>query len=249
MRIAVLSDIHANTPALRAVLAKVEALAPDRIICLGDLVGYNAQPRSSIRLIRKATEWVVAGNHDWEAIQGQVTQGTSSAAQQIMAWTRNRLRPPETVYLSELPCILIEPGVFVAVHGCYMNSIHINGYVTGTMLEANLEAIARNPNWPKLAFCGHTHVPMCGWLEGENCVEKKLRDRLSWPHWARAVLINPGSVGQPRDGDPRAAFALVDTTAHSVELHRVPYPIQHTVRMMKRAQFPEALIDRLERGE
>lgn len=245
MRLALLADIHSNLAALEAVMEQVERLGVDRTVCLGDIVGYNAEPRECIELVRRM-DIVVAGNHDRETLSGLSKPGTNATAQFIQHWTRAKLGPSEIDYLERLPNRFIDDD-FVAVHGCYLNDIHTFGYVTSTMLEANLKAV-RQRGFPPIAFCGHTHVAICGWLEGEHCQEPKAQGQVCWPARADVVLINPGSVGQPRESDPRAAFAVVDLEARTVDFHRVEYDIQRTVSAITRAGLPPSLGERLRAG-
>lgn len=247
MRLAVLSDIHSNIAALEAVAEVIDRLSPDEIICLGDIVGYNAQPSECVRLIQNLTPLVIAGNHDRDIISGMALQGTNKAAHLVQDWTRQHLNDEELTYLASLPSHCVQPE-YVAAHGCYLNTTYVNGYVTSTMLEENLHAICERATWPRLAFCGHTHVPMCGWLEGTGCIEPRSPQSVRWPASAQVVLINPGSVGQPRDLDPRASFALVDTQAHTLEIHRVPYDIDRTIEAIQQANLPVELGERLRIG-
>lgn len=248
MRIAVFSDVHGNLPALEAVLEEIERLAPDRILCLGDLVGYGAEPAACIRTVRAAADVVILGNHDRDTLSAQAAPGTHSLARLTQAWTREQLTPEDLFYLESLPHRVLEPCGLVAVHGCYLNDVHVTGYVTSTMLPDNLEAVAAREGWPRVALCGHTHTPLCGWLLGSDCLEPKIRGRLTWPARARAVLVNPGAVGQPRDGDPRAAFALLDLARRSVEIHRVPYDVDRAVAALRHAGLPASLGERLREG-
>ena len=248
MRLAILSDIHANLPALEAVLEALEGLSPAALVCLGDLVGYHAEPAACIRLIRQRASVVIAGNHDYDTARQDHALGTGSVARQVQRWTREQLSAEELSYLAGLPSHHIEPGAYVAAHGCYLNTFYVSGYVTSTMLEANLRALEQNPLWPRLGLCGHTHAPLVGWLEAGRCEERRLTAPARWPSTAGAVLLNPGSVGQPRDGDPRASFAVVELEERTITIHRVPYDLERTARALRDARLPEELIDRLREG-
>lgn len=247
MRVAVIADVHANAPALEAVLAAIAACDAERLVCLGDVVGYNAEPRACVARVRAAADVTVAGNHDVDVVRAGSAAGTSAHARFVRDWTREQLDQDDLAWLAARPFIASESGL-VAVHGCYLNPSHYSGYVTSTMLETNLRAVAQHPEWPRVALCGHTHVPMCGWLTADGCAEPRFDGRLRWPASARAVLINPGAVGQPRDGDPRAAFALVDPEEQSAELRRVEYDVERSVRMLRSAGLPDALGERLREG-
>lgn len=250
MRLALISDVHANLPALEAVLEAVERLRVDRLICLGDLVGYNAEPSECTLLVRARADVVVAGNHDRCVTAGAIEPGTTTQARRAQAWTRARLTTTTLGYLSALPSHVIDHRAgYVAAHGGFLGDAFESGYVTSTMLEANLRAIAGRERWPRVAFCGHTHVAMCGLLAPDEAVlESPLRGRVSWGRDARAVLVNPGSVGQPRDGDPRASFALVDLSLRTAETHRVSYDVERAAAEVLRAGLPSELAARLKEG-
>jgi len=248
MRLAVVADIHANRYALEAVLTAIHAAGADLLVCLGDLVGYNAEPRECLQRIREVSGVVIAGNHDHCTVSQEPDWGTNTAARQAQAWTRAELDADDLAYLGGLRTHTIDSRGFVAAHGCYLNGTYLTGYVTSTMLGANLEAVASKESWPRIAFCGHTHAPLCGWLEGDRVSEDRLAAPLTWPSGARAVLINPGSVGQPRDGDSRAAFAIVELETRRVEVRRVSYDVEGAVRAILNAGLPASLADRLRDG-
>jgi predicted phosphodiesterase len=248
MRLAVLSDIHANKPALEATLEEASREKPDLYLCLGDLVGYNAEPSACVSMIRERMDIVIAGNHDYDIARNTESIGTNKAARQVQQWTRAALSAAELAYLDSLPRRWVEPGRFVAVHGCYLNEGHVTGYVTSTMLSANIKAIMAHADWPRIGFCGHTHAPICAWLEGSREVQADTAGRVRWPSSALGVLLNPGSVGQPRDGDPRASFALVDLEARTFEVRRVSYDIKRAAQAIFNEGLPESLAARLYEG-
>lgn len=249
MKLAAVADVHANHHALEAVMAAIEAAGVDLVVWLGDLVGYNAEPGKCVARIREEpSNVVIAGNHDRNTVSQKPHWGTNAVACQAQKWTRAQLTADELAYLAALPALAVDKRGFVAAHGCYLNDTHVNGYVTSTMLEANLEVIASKNGWPTVAFCGHTHTPLCGWLEKDSVKEDRLENPLHWPASATAVLINPGSVGQPRDGDPRASFAVVDLDARRIDVKRVPYDIEGAARAIIAAELPPSLAERLSEG-
>lgn len=248
MRLAVISDVHSNLAALEAVAQDIRQEAPDAVVCLGDLVGYNAEPGETLALLRSMTRLIVVGNHDRDATRGGAGPGTHTAARTVQEWTSERLTVSERAFLTGLPSILVEPDEFVAVHGCYLNDSHYKGYVTSTMLEANLTRIASRSDWPRLAFCGHTHVPLSGWLRRGVTAEIPGASLVEWPRDAESILVNPGAVGQPRDGDPRAAYSIVDTRARTARVKRVPYDVGRTFEQIRLAGLPSELGDRLREG-
>jgi len=248
MRVALLADVHSNLPALEAVLAMLEEVSPDRTLCLGDLVGYNADPVECIDRLRDCCDLIVAGNHDKEVASGRPSTGTNSAARRAIEWTQAALDSEQLRFLDSLPNLAIDSSGMVAIHGCYLNPHHYSGYITSTMLDANLKVIASRPEWPKVGLCGHTHIPMLGWWRLRTASEHDLSRPEVWPQDAEAVLVNPGSVGQPRDGDPRASFVVVDTMESRVECHRVEYDVDAAISSITRAGLPESLGERLRQG-
>jgi len=249
MRLAVVADVHANRHALEAVVAEIELAGAEIAVCLGDVVGYNAEPNECVKLIRESSAVVIAGNHDRNTVSTEPSWGTNTDARRVKEWTRRRLDDDELAYLAGLPSHAVDSRGFVAVHGCYLNGTYVTGYVTSTMLEANLRVIASKKDWPTLAFCGHTHAPLCGWLQENDVQENRLDTPVDWPPGAAAVLINPGSVGQPRDGDPRASFAIVDLDARRVEVRRVTYDVEGAARAILSAGLPPSLAERLREGQ
>jgi predicted phosphodiesterase len=248
MKLAIIADVHANLRALAAVTAEIEATGVDQVVCLGDLVGYNAEPSESLAQVRVIADIAVAGNHDRDTVSSEPDLGTNTDARSAQIWTRNQLREDELAYLAELPSHVVDFRGFVAAHGCYLSETYVTGYVTSTMLEANLRAVASKNEWPGVALCGHTHSPLCGWLEGDKVVEAQTEEPIHWPSAASTVLINPGSVGQPRDRDPRAAFAVLDLDDRCVEIKRVPYDVEGAARAIRAAGLPPSLADRLSEG-
>ncbi|MFW6067276.1 MAG: metallophosphoesterase family protein [Myxococcota bacterium] len=245
---AVIADVHANRAALEAVLEEIHTLSCDRIVCLGDTVGYHAEPIECVRMVRGAASAGVIGNHDWAAVRDEVQVGTNEHARRVMQWTAEVLPDDCRAYLQALPACHVDDDGIVAAHGCYLNPAFHRGYVTATMLERNLRTVATNPAWPVVALCGHTHIPMCGWLDGEGVTHDNLRAPVTWPAAASAVLVNPGSVGQPRDGDPRASFAVLDLEMRRVEVHRLAYDVEATIDALDRAGFAKELGFRLREG-
>lgn len=248
MRLLLLADLHANLPALEAVLARASWQSWDGVVVLGDLVGYYAEPDACVRKVREMGALAVLGNHDKDVLLGASAAGTRRSAEVVQQWTRNALSEASLAYLRSLPTHLVRPEAFVAAHGSYLSEVYVSGYITPTMLEANLDALARREGWPRVALHGHTHQPNCAWRSGVSLTEAPARGRVVLPRDARGVLLNPGSVGQPRDGNPDAAYATLDTSAGEVEFHRVPYALERTVEALHAAGLPEELGARLREG-
>lgn len=224
MRLAVLADIHGNLPALEAVLRDVDAARPDHVWVAGDLVGYNPWPNEVLAVLRERRVTAIRGNHDRAVLSGDTSWFNDLAAAAIR-WTRITIAPAGVGYLTSLPDRLRGPtaeGEVAMYHGSPRND---DEYVLPWAADEALVALARAP----FVVLGHTHLPM----------------HLAW---RSGVLVNPGSVGQPRDGDPRAAWGLLDTRARSFEVRRVPYDVGAVVREIHRAGLPEELGTRLEAG-
>jgi diadenosine tetraphosphatase ApaH/serine/threonine PP2A family protein phosphatase len=248
MRIGLMSDVHSNLPALEAVLTELERERVERLLCLGDLVGYNAQPSECLDLLQRRSVECTRGNHDEDVARRSPSESTNKPAALAQAWTAASIRARDAEYLLSLTNRILEPGQFIAVHGCFLNDHHVSGYVTSTMVEHNLSRIAERADWPKLAFCGHTHVPMMAWLSYGEVTEARAQGLVRWPEATNAVLINPGAVGQPRDGDVRASYAVVDTVNHAADFRRVEYDIERAARAIEEAGLPASLADRLRNG-
>lgn len=244
MRVTVLSDVHANLPALEAVLQHAEAeRALDQVWSLGDLVGYGPHPGECLALLRRYPFLSVAGNHDLAAIGELDTGEFNPDAAAAVAWTARHLTATERAFLRALPLVRVE-GEFTLVHGSLRHPVW--EYILGP--EAARAHLARQQT--PYSFVGHTHVPMLGvepatgetpelWLatDGETVALAEQR-----------LIINPGGVGQPRDGDPRAAYAVLDLEARTITFHRVAYDIARTQQAMRAAGLPTWLIQRLAYG-
>jgi diadenosine tetraphosphatase ApaH/serine/threonine PP2A family protein phosphatase len=239
MRIAVLSDIHANLPALDAVLA---ALGPvDAVWQLGDVVGYGPHPDEVVVRLRELGAVGVRGNHDAAALGALDVEWFNPDGRRAIEWTARRISPETRAWLAGLP-ERAELGEMTLVHGSPRNPTW--EYVTtASDARANLAAFAT-------PYClyGHTHLP-AAWREDDGRVEPLGPSHGSvLPLDGRRLLLNPGSVGQPRDGDPRASAAILDTEARRVTWHRVAYPIATTQAAMRAAALPPRLVARLGHG-
>ncbi len=246
MRYLVISDIHGNMTALAAVLRDCPPEAYDRVIVLGDLVGYGAEPGAVIDRVRSLTPHVVVrGNHD-KAVCGQMPlHAFNSHAREAAEWTTRQLSPAHLGYLRDLPPgPLLVDDVLEAWHGSPADE---DAYLVWIDDIRDAAAIGRRP----ICLFGHTHVQGAyGSGQGHPRVE-------SGDTWTRTVLsirledrwlVNPGSVGQPRDGDPRAAYATVDLDALTVTLHRITYDVAAAQARIRAAGLPELLASRLAEG-
>jgi diadenosine tetraphosphatase ApaH/serine/threonine PP2A family protein phosphatase len=232
MRVAILSDIHANLPALEVVLKRVEDLHVDQIYCLGDIVGYGPFPNECVELIRKHSPFVVKGNHDSGLLDETPIEYFSENARIALEWTRTQIGEEQREYLRGLPAsVVTEPLTFV--HASPYDPLEWRYVFTARDADEAFQAFTT-----RICFVGHTHVPI---VIGEDYSVNKFRK-------GKRFIINVGSVGQPRDGQPESAFGVFDTDADSYELQRTPYDVKKTVQAIQKAGLPPFLGERLLKG-
>lgn len=246
MRYVILSDLHGNRQALEAVLAVVPLSAECRLVVLGDLVGYGADPNFVVARVRALDPAaVVRGNHDKVACGLASDEEFTPLARTAIAWTAAALTPENRAYLRGLPAgpLLVSPRLEV----CHGSPADEDQYIVDSVDALDALAVARAP----VCLFGHTHVAVV--FERDH---ERLHVRLPESddalvvtlHPDRRYLINPGSVGQPRDGDPRAAFAVLDDEAGRAELRRVAYPVEEAQAAILAAGLPPLLAHRLASG-
>ena len=243
MRYAIISDIHANLEALQAVLAEIDRLRVDAFYCLGDLVGYNANPNECIAIIREHGIRSVMGNHDSRAAGLEHADDFNPYAADAIRWTRERLSPENTAFLRDLPREL-QIGDLMLFHGSLHDTDRYILYRKDIL--DNFLLLRQVPGSPRLGLYGHTHVPMAVSLAGETPHLEE--ESVVMLQEERSYLINPGSVGQPRDGDPRAAFCVYDGAERTVTFHRVRYDVLSCQAKVIRAGLPQRLAERLAMG-
>ena len=244
MRYGILSDIHGNQEGLDAVLGALADEGIDAYLCLGDIVGYGANPNECLERIAGLTKAVIAGNHDHAAIDRLDIATFNHYAAAAALWTRRQLTPAGRRYLGALPYTWRNDELF-AVHGSPANP---EEWIYLTSLWQADEAFDALPGDTALCVLGHTHTP--GIFEKRTAedpggqipaatleLEKECR-----------YIVNVGSVGQPRDGDPRAAYCVFDTVEKRVEIKRVAYDLETAQRKIRAAGLPEMLAERLETG-
>lgn len=245
MRYLIISDIHSNWEALEAVAAKA-AGQYDAVVCCGDLVGYGANPNEVIRWVRENVRAVVRGNHDKACATGEGVEWFNGAARAAAFWTHERLTPGNLAYLRNLPKGPLEVDGFCMVHGSPLDE---DEYVVNSRDAQELTGYLPAP----VCFFGHTHrqVMFLYTREGVKQVspvgaeQDEQTVRLEPDTF---YLINPGSVGQPRDRDPRAAFAIYDTKAREVTLYRTAYDLKSAQAKIREAGLPDLLALRLAEG-
>lgn len=246
MRILILSDIHANIEALDAVLDDANG-EYDRIVCCGDLVGYNPDPAIAVDWVRNNCEHVVRGNHDKVIAGIDDLEWFNPTAQAAARWTRQQLSPEQLQYLRDLPQGPIAVEEFHIFHGAPFDE---DEYLLSSDLAAQSFAMLEMP----LSFFGHSHLQGAFFQKRRNIgiirqVRQGERESIIELEADTSYLINPGSVGQPRDGDPRAAYALYEAETRLVHLQRVEYPVARTAEKIKAAGLPDTLGLRLFHGQ
>ena len=246
MRFLILSDIHANHTTLDAALEVAEGHW-ERVLCLGDVVGYGPDPNEVIDRVRALQTVIIRGNHDKAACGLADAEDFNPVARTAATWTREHLRPDNLTYLQQLPQGPVVEDSLALVHGAFHDE---DEYVFAPAQA--LDGLLESPS--PVTFFGHTHF-QGGFSFRDNKLEViQLRPEPGANFAALRVdpstryLLNPGSIGQPRDGDPRAAFAIADMGHDVVEFWRVPYDIEAVQHRMKRAGLPEPLILRLSFG-
>ncbi len=243
MRYAIIADIHANLAAFAAVLVDIERRGEaEELWCLGDIVGYGPDPRQCIELLRQTNHVCVAGNHDWAAVGKIDVSPFNPDAATACLWTAEQLAPEHKQYLRQLPQV-IQKDDFTLVHGSPRDPIWEYLLSISTARE--------NFAYFKSRFClvGHSHVPLI-FKYGKNgaCSFNQFSTSIGLALAKNRLIINPGAVGQPRDGDPRASYAIYDTESRLVRLYRVSYDVRTTQTSMVKYNLPMRLVERLSHG-
>jgi predicted phosphodiesterase len=244
MPVAVLSDIHANRHALEAVLEDVSRSGAREIWCLGDVVGYGADPNDCVALIREHAAVCLAGNHDL-AVTGELSLEDFSRGAAIAArWTREVIEPEALAWLAERSSAGERAGIAL-FHGSPRDPVW--EYV----LSALLADLCLDATPTEVTLIGHSHVALAFHRrEGESATgEARQGDEDPADLAGRRWLLNPGSVGQPRDGDPRAAWLLLDPEAGSAQWQRTTYDVEGAAAAIREARLPDSLAERLQYGQ
>lgn len=229
MRVAVISDIHANLPALEQVFTVIDQIGVDRILCLGDIVGYGAFPNECVALVRERCAAVVRGNHDSGAIDELPLDHFNTYGEIAMRWTRKHLSHENAAWIRSLQLMHVEDSVTIA----HAAPLHPGAwrYIFAWPDAQKCFAAFGTP----YCFIGHTHVPV---VVGENGSVNQFKA-------GERFLINVGSVGQARDGVPRASFGLLDTLRGTYDTVRIEYDIEAAARAILQARLPDYLAQRL----
>ena len=246
MRVAAITDIHANLPALEAVLGAIDSVGVDEIWCLGDVVGYGADPDACVELVDECCALCLVGNHDLAVIGALDISAFSEAAASAVAWTREQAKERTFELLRDLEPSNRREGIALS-HGSPRDPVW-EYVLSAEQADACLDA---QPE--RIGLIGHSHValfftrpaePQHGEIRGAQAGDDTLLE-LDGGGW----LINPGSVGQPRDGDPRAAWLELDTDDGTARFHRVAYDVDRAAASIVDAGLPRRLADRLQIGQ
>jgi diadenosine tetraphosphatase ApaH/serine/threonine PP2A family protein phosphatase len=245
MRVAVISDVHANLPALESVLQAVEAAAVEETWCLGDVLGYGAEPDACTDLVRESCDVCLVGNHDL-AVLGALDIGTfSEAAAEAVAWTRENVAERTLEYVRGLEPSGERAGIEL-FHASPRDPIW-EYVLSAEQADACLDAQNK-----RAALIGHSHVALF-FTRPAGAGRREVRGAQAGEGTLLTTregewLINPGSVGQPRDGDPRAAWLQLDTESGGARFHRAPYDIERAAAAVVEAGLPRRLAERLQVG-
>jgi predicted phosphodiesterase len=240
VKYAILGDIHSNLEALETVLKDAQEHNVTSYICVGDIVGYNANPSECIERIRALKCVCVRGNHDHYCSHDECLEDFHPLAANVVDWTRNQLSEEQIQYLRNLKMSAIVGGITI-VHST-LDMPGKWGYVFD-VLEADAHFNYQNT---AVCFHGHTHVPIVFEKQGRVTRSAFVKIKIGL---GKKYFINTGSVGQPRDGDPRASYVIYDVKAKEVELRRLPYKLEVTQEKIRKVGLPERLAKRLEFGK
>ena len=232
MKYAIISDIHSNLEALQKALTIIDEKKVDEIICLGDVVGYGADPNACVEIIRSRCSSVVLGNHDAAALNTSMAHDFNAIARKAVIWTGEHLSEENKEYLSSLPMTVKKDDIF------FVHSSPDKPGAWDYIIDSDDAESALNNFEEKICFIGHTHVP--GIFSRRGRAKSVMRDE--------QFLVNVGSIGQPRDGNPKLAFGIFDSNAWEYELVRSEYDIQKAAEKIYAAKLPEELGNRLMYG-
>ncbi|SHK59399.1 MULTISPECIES: metallophosphoesterase [unclassified Fibrobacter] len=235
------SDIHSNATAFKAVLESMRDNGVERKVCLGDIVGYGVDTDECVDLVRENMDFCLIGNHDSVAVKNESSEGFNPYAKQAIEWTQKHLSKESISYIRSLPYIHEENDI------CFVHASPLSpaDWVYVTDLEDALNAFDHFSE--RYCFVGHTHSPVI--IASRPLAIPKILDEYEYVIAnTERLLVNVGSVGQPRDRDPRACWCMLDTETKCVRLIRVDYDIRETQNRMKKQGMPSFLIDRLSVG-
>lgn len=243
MRVAVISDIHGNLHALDAVLVALEEEQPDAIWCLGDLVGYGPRPNECCARVAEIADVCLIGNHDLGVLEQISLEEFSHEAAESAHWTQEVLGDQARAYLSQL-----SPAAEIPDAGAELYHASPRDPVWEYVLDAGSMSAALADTVQPIILVGHSHVPLTATVADGQLVAAHAPLGTEFSLAERRVLLNPGSVGQPRDGDPRAAFVVLDSAEEHASFRRVEYDVERTQAEIRDEGLPEPLAERLAHG-
>jgi predicted phosphodiesterase len=240
LKYGIIADIHSNLEALEAVLAACEEQSVDAYLSTGDIVGYGANPCECIDRIVELDTLVTAGNHDWAAAERLSLDYFNPYAREAIYWTQERLTKAQMQYLHDLNLIEMVEDVTL-VHGTLYDPENFDYLLTAYDAHLSLQMLET-----RLCLVGHSHVPITFLLDGS--VSYSFDTEIDLNGLTKAI-VNPGSVGQPRDENPKAAFGIYDSETGVVRVERIDYDIEKATAKILRAGLPEVLAERLWLGK
>lgn len=240
MKLAVISDIHANLEALEAVMRDIELHTADKIVCLGDTIGYGADPLPCLELVEKRCETRLMGNHEYAVLGKLPSQQINKTAKIALAWTQHQFQDNAMSRIASLPMTAEQDDLFF-VHASPWEPSRWRYVLSAGEAEAAFKCFDQ-----RICFNGHSHLPMTFALCEEQIRVKAGHD--FQPNEETRYIVNVGSVGQPRDNDPRACYVIYDSDEDEITYHRIDYDIAKTQHKMRQAELPAMLIQRLQSG-
>ncbi len=241
MRVALISDIHANLEALTAVIESIADQNIDRILCLGDVIGYGSDPSPCLELVNRTCDVKLMGNHEYAALGMLSSEYYHNDARKSAEWTHQRLTDYDLSIISTFEMDHTFEDIYL-VHASPHEPQRWHYILQPEMAHLAFQHMNTN-----LCFFGHSHLPMI-FVESPGQLPRVKAGHDFVPDRDNRYLVNVGSVGQPRDSDPRACYAIFDSKEYDVTFARVPYDVEVTQRKMKKARLPEMLIERLSVG-
>lgn len=242
MKAAIISDIHSNLEALQAVLKDIKKRRIKKIFCLGDIVGYGANPNECLEICLRESDAIVAGNHDWAVVDKTDISHFNPVAVQAIRWTKKQVTSANAEKLKCLPLTQATNGLLL-VHAAPRKPEEWPYLTAFADFQEAFNAFTET-----ICFIGHTHIP-CGMFQDANSYTDVIRENPFPLIPRRRFIINVGSVGQPRDYDPRASYGIYDGNKNIMEIIRVEYNIPLTEQKINEAGLPEILAQRLSTGK
>lgn len=241
MRYAIFSDVHSNLEALEAVMDSYKKEGIDKYLCIGDLIGYGANPRECIEKVRSIASVVCAGNHDWAAVRLFSLEYFNSDARSAILWTRHLLSQGHQGFLESLK-LTFKNEDLILVHGTLNNPHEFNYLSDAYIAEETFRLMDRN-----VCFVGHTHQPQIFSKDQNERIYAHKEAAVTLSN-ANKYIVNVGSVGQPRDGDPHASYCIYDSKEREIQIKRVKYNAEAARKKIIEKGLPKFLGDRLIAG-